>query len=188
MRHDDLKMEIMSLCAQAFSPGAVRIEPKINTYRGAPAGGLAADAPELRGDISTHGFWTRGKTTIYDVRVTDTDAPSHSGQDPFKVLAKQEREKRDLYEEPCNARRRDFTPLVFSVDGLMGEQATAVSRRLARRLSNKWGRSYSTVCGFVRSRLSISLVRSVSMLLRAPRDGAPPRDRPTWDGSGLLLY
>jgi hypothetical protein len=105
MQHDDLKMEIMSLCAQAFSPSAVRDEPKINTYHDAPAGGLEAEASELRGDISTHRFWTRGNTTIFDVRVTDTDAPSHSGQDPFKVLAKQEREKRDLYEGPCNARR-----------------------------------------------------------------------------------
>lgn len=188
MRHDDLKMEIMSLCAQAFSPGAVRDEPKINTYREPTADGPAQAQAELRGDISAHGFWTRGKTTIFDVRVTDTDAPSHSGQDPYKVLAKQERAKRDVYAAPCAERRRDFTPLVFSVDGLMGEKATEVSRRLACRLSKKWGRSYSTVCGFVRSRLSISLVRSVSMLLRAPRDGAPPRDRPTWDGSGLLLY
>ena len=90
---------------------------------------------ELRGDISTYGFWKDRRTTIFDVRVTDTDAPSHQNRDPKKVLATQELTKRNLYELPCRQRRRDFTPLVFSIDGLMGQQAISASRQLARKLS-----------------------------------------------------
>jgi hypothetical protein len=40
---------------------------------------------------------------IFDIHVTDTDAPSYRGQDPHKVLANQEKEKKDKYVEPCLA-------------------------------------------------------------------------------------
>ncbi|GAX18236.1 hypothetical protein FisN_31Hu011 [Fistulifera solaris] len=156
LRHDDVKNEFMSLCAQAYGPKAVRNEPTIHTY--STDNRNAQKEQELRGDISIYGFWSDRKTTIFDVRVTDTDAPSHKNRDPMNVLASQELEKRRLYGQPCMDRRRDFTPLVFSVDGLMGKQAVAASRQLARKLQKKWKRPYSEIGGFIRSRLSLSLV------------------------------
>ena len=75
----------------------------------------AEPTPELRGDIACHGFWTRGTTAIFDVRVTDTDAPSNRNSAPAKVLLRHEKEKKDKYGALCIARRRTFTPLVFSV-------------------------------------------------------------------------
>jgi hypothetical protein len=76
--------------------------------------------PELRGDVATHGLWRRGTfLAIFDIRVTDTDAPaSNRGLDPAKILKKHEKEKQAKYLEACLARRYHFTPLVFSVDGL----------------------------------------------------------------------
>ena len=82
-----------------------------------------------RGNVSVRGFWKRGATTIFDVRVTDTDAPSSRGTDPKKVLQRHENEKKDKYQAACAERRRHFTPLVFSVDGMRGAEATAASRR-----------------------------------------------------------
>ena len=185
LRHDDLKHEFMSLCAQAYGPRSVRNEPSINTF----SADNLTQAKELRGDISVYGFWNNRKTTIFDVRVTDTDQPSYKKRDPEKVLASQEIAKRRVYEPPCNDRRRDFTPLVFSIDGLMGKEAVSASRQLAKKLAGKWNRPYSVVCGYIRSRLSISLVRSVSMLLRNPRDGMVNRTSPHWEsGTALTLY
>jgi hypothetical protein len=89
----------------------------------------------------------------------------------------------------CIARRRTFTPLVFSIDGLLGKEATAASKRLASSLAGKWKRSYSEVCGFVRSRLSIALIRSSSRCLRADRNPILRFHPPIWDsGTGLGLY
>ncbi|KAI2492332.1 hypothetical protein MHU86_22238 [Fragilaria crotonensis] len=145
--------------------------------------------PELRGDIAVHGFWTRGTTAIFDVRVTDTDAPSNRNTAPAKVLQRHEAEKKAKYGALCIARRRTFTPLVFSVDGMQGVEATAASRRLASSLASKWRRSYSEVCGFVRSRLAIALVRSASRCLRADRNPMRRTPSPIWDcGAGLGLY
>jgi hypothetical protein len=188
LRHEDLKAEFTSLLSSAFTPGAVRDEPLIHTYRG-PGAAAAGSEAELRGDIATHGFWRRGMTTIFNVRISDTDAASYSGLDPRKVLARQEKSKKEKYGPPCADRRRHFTPLVFSVDGLLGDEAQAASKRLARALSVKWKRSYSELCGYVRSRLSLALVRSTSMLLRNPRESAARNCAPSWEtGAGLALY
>jgi hypothetical protein len=146
-------------------------------------------APELRGDLAVHGFWTRGQTVIFDVRITDTDQPSNRNTDPSKVLLRHEKEKKDKYGALCIARRCTFTPLVFSVDGLLGKEATAASKRLASCLAVKWKRSYSELCGYVRSRLSLALIRSSSRCLRADRNPTQRFRTPMWDsGTGLGLY
>jgi hypothetical protein len=190
-RHNDLVATWGQLCGQAHTPSTVSDEPLIQTSQDVRAAGAnrTEPTPELRGDIAVHGFWTRGSTAIFDVRVTDTDAPSNRNTAPAKVLQRHEAEKKAKYGALCIARRRTFTPLVFSVDGMQGVEATAASRRLASSLASKWKRSYSEVCGFVRSRLSIALVRSASRCLRADRNPMRRTPSPIWDcGTGLGLY
>ena len=43
---------------------------------------------------------------------------SYSNQASEKVLELVAKEKREKYEEACTERRRDFTPMVYSVDGM----------------------------------------------------------------------
>jgi hypothetical protein len=192
LRHNDVAAEWHHLCARALTPAAVSDEPLIHHSRDGAAGTGAPGTeirPEIRGDVAVHGFWRRGATAIFDIRVTDTDAPSYRGMAPKKVLEKHEKEKKDKYVEPCLARRRTFTPLVFSVDGLRGTEAEAASKRLASRLAAKWKRTYSEVCGFVRSRLALTLVRTTSLCLRGARDPTARASHATWDtGTGLTLY
>jgi hypothetical protein len=189
LRHNDLVAEWHELSAQALTPSAVSDEPLIHSGQGGNGIRAAGTDPELRGDVAVHGFWRRGATAIFDVRITDTDAPTYRHQDPQKVLEKHEKEKKQKYNLACQARRRQFTPLVFSVDGLRGAEADAASRRLASRLAAKWKRTYSEVCGFVRSRLSVALVRTTSLCLRGSRDPTPRPSHATWDsGTGLSLY
>jgi hypothetical protein len=144
-----------------------------------------------RGDLAVHGFWTRGQTAIFDVRITDTDQPSNRNTAPTKVLLRHEKEKKDKYGALCIERRRTFTPLVFSVDGLLGKEAKATSKRLASSLAAKWKRSYSEICGFIRSRLSIALLRSSRRCLSADRNPTHRFHPPIWDSgtsTGLGLY
>ena len=145
---------------------------------------------ELLGDLGVHGFWRRGTTAIFDIRVTDTDAAGYRRKDPAKVLADQEKAKKKKYGEACQEAHRHFTPLVFSVDGMEGAEATAARKRLASRLAAKWGRNYSQVCGFVRSRLAMALARSTSRCLRGTRDTRHRINQPLdWVAhSGIRLY
>ena len=197
-RHNDLAKEWSALCSQALTPTAVTAEPLIHSGRTAApeansdshSNSNANNHPDARGDVGAHGFWSRQRTTIFDIRITDTDAPSQRGTAPTKILARHEREKKAKYLQACLDRRQDFSPLVFSVDGLRGAEANAASKRLAALLSGKWRRTYSQVCGFVRSRLSIALARSASMCLRGCRDPTARSRHYTWEagGAGLHLY
>jgi hypothetical protein len=190
-RHNDLVTTWGQLCGQALTPSSISDEPLIQISRDIPVAGtnLTTPSPELRGDLAVHGFWAKGQTAIFDVRITDTDQPSNRKIDPSKVLLRHEKEKKNKYVDLCIARRRTFTPLVFSVDGLQGKEATAASKRLATCLASKWKRSYSEICGFVRSRLSIALVRSSSRCLRGDRNPSQRFHIPIWEsGTGLGLY
>ena len=187
-RHEELAGEWHQLCAQALTPSSVSDEPTISQYQNEDDGENNR-VPELRGDVSAHGFWTRGTTAIFDIRVTDTDAASYKNTDPTTVLKRQEREKKDKYAEACRQAHMHFTPLVFSVDGLEGGEATAARKRLASRLAAKWKRQYSQVCGFVRCRLSFTLIRSASRCLRGTRNHIQRPQSIDWaQNAGMRLY
>jgi hypothetical protein len=108
-----------ALCAQALTPSQVTDEPLIPQSRIAVdcANGNVrmVDPPERRGDVAAHGFWKRGVTAIFDIRVTNTDQRSYRTSTPLKILKRQEKqEKKSKYSEACKQQaRRHFTPLVF---------------------------------------------------------------------------
>ena len=141
-------------------------------------GGAGAKGPtrsnvagdEARGDVAVHGLWKRGQTCIMDIRVTDTDSKSYSTTSSEKVLEKAAKLKRDKYAKACLERRRSFTALVYSVDGLACKEAKAFERRVASLLASKWDRRYSEMVSFVRTRMSIAIVRSNTLLLRGARN------------------
>ena len=47
--------------------------------------------------VSAHGFWKRGTTTIFDIRIVNLDAGSLLSMTPEKDLAKAEKKKKDVY-------------------------------------------------------------------------------------------
>ena len=170
IRHDDVADEWRHLCGTALSFGRVEREPRIFSSVGRLARevGTAADTPatgdidgmqttEERGDAGVHGFWQRQRTAIFDVCITDTDARSARGRDYTKVLAVHEKEKKTKYLQSCLQMRKDFTPLVYSVDGIAGCEAHNAERKLASHLAAKWGRKYSEMVYYVRVRMALRL-------------------------------
>ena len=60
--------------------------------------------------------------------------------------------------------------MVYSEDGIPGAESLAAQKRLAALLSYKLKRKYSEMCGFVRSKMSLVIVRSNILLLQGTRD------------------
>ena len=60
--------------------------------------------------------------------------------------------------------------MVYSVDGIPGADALSAQKRLAALLSYKLKWEHLEVCGFVRGRMSLAIVRSNSLLLCGPCD------------------
>ena len=54
---------------------------------------------------------------------------------PEKDLAKAENENKDLYPQACLERRKTFTPMVYSADGIPRAEALAAQKRLAALIS-----------------------------------------------------
>jgi len=199
IRHDDVADEWRYLCGTALSFGRVEREPRIYSSVGrlVREAGEAAETPAAgardemqttgeRGDAGVHGFWQRQRMAFFDVRITDTDARSARGRDYTKILAAHEKEKKDKYLDPCHQMRKDFTPLVYTVDGIAGREARNAERRLAAHLGIKWKKGYSEMVHYVRVRMALAVVRANSLLLRGSRDRQQPPRPCIADGSALL--
>ena len=131
------------------------------------------------------GFWQRGRQTVFDVRITDTRARSHQGRGHEKVLAAQEKEKKDKYLRSCLEQRKDFTPMVYSVEGIPGREARNAEKHLATLLAAKWRRPRAQMVFYVRVRMALAVVRANSLLFRGSRDRAKARPPLVRDGAAL---
>jgi hypothetical protein len=104
-----------------------------------------------------------------------TPNPTASKLNPAKVLEAVAREGEETKElEACLERRRHFAPSLCSVDGLLGREAKTFAKRLLRivfasKLSSKWEKSYSQICGYVTARLSVAIVRATHLWMRGSR-------------------
>ena len=67
---------------------------------------------ELRSDVSSHGFWKRGTTTVFDIIIANLDKGSYLRMTPKKALAKSDKEKIDPHLQACLERRSTFTSVV----------------------------------------------------------------------------
>ena len=188
IRHDELGREFATMAKDAKTPAYVRREPRITRsgeqrqVRNANAAGSNSTSSQTRsredrtrGDVSVYGFYAPGTECVIDVRVTDTSAKSYRKKDPRKVLAAQEKEKKDKYLRKCLERRKHFTPLVFSVDGMAGREAKKAMKHLASMLAEKWERPHGQMVHFVKTKMAISLCRSVTLMLRGGRIRGPER-------------
>ena len=105
---------------------------------------------------------------MFDIRIFNLGGGSYLRMTSEKALEKAEKEKKDLYLQACLERRRTFTPMVYSTDRIPGAEALAAQNILAALLIYKLKRECSEMCGFVRARVSLAIVRSNSLLLRGP--------------------
>lgn len=158
-----------------------------NTRNNETANGAAALAVvcDLEGDKGVRGFWKNGHECILDICITNTERRSHRNTKPLKVLANQEKEKRKKYEKSCHEQRKDFSPMVYSIDGMAGLLTRGVEKRLASHLAWKWKREYSEMCGYIRARMAISVVRANTLMWRGSRDRRRAQ-RPYIDNGGAM--
>uniref|UniRef100_A0A1X7U883 Uncharacterized protein n=1 Tax=Amphimedon queenslandica TaxID=400682 RepID=A0A1X7U883_AMPQE len=124
-RHNEVRDTICSLASIVW--GQVTREPIVNDSLDSGDSSLIADVAICR-------VWQRQAMLFFDVRVLDTDAKSYLHRSPHSILATAEREK---YFAACVDSHVSFTPLCFSVDGLMGTEAKSFLDRLGNFLAVK---------------------------------------------------
>ena len=206
-RHNELHYGVADLAGKAFTPDHVHDDPLLYSGRARsstkpmPAGSklttpsdattAAPEVTEQKGDLLIRDFWQQVTYSVKDMRVMNTDALSYVRRSLEKCLQEAKRGKKKMYLEACLQQRRHFSPFVALVDGLMGVEATATLKMITSRLATKWRQSYSKTCGYVESRVAITLVRATHCCIRG--SWVPAHrisvQRPHWEyGARLNLF
>ena len=159
-----------------------------STYKeGAPP----PEATEQKGDLLICDLWKNGTVSVHKMSVVNTDANTHAVKTPEKFLQEAGRVKKQIYLKACLQQRWHFSPLFASVDGFLGVEATETLKKLASRLATKWRQPYYNTCGYVKSRIAITLVRTTQCCIQGSRVLAHRISvhRPQWEyGTGLNLF
>eukprot|EP00957_Ditylum_brightwellii_P159101 12109091-Ditylum_brightwellii.AAC.1 len=125
--------------------------------------------PGLYGDLMIRHLWKRQTDCILNIHITDTDAKSYISSSVESVLAAQEKEKKDKYIQACLEQRHHFSPFVVSADGMLGHEASMVFKQISRKLAEKWDCSRSYAANYVKTAMSLSIVRATHCCLRGSR-------------------
>ena len=125
---------------------------------------------EARLDIKAKGFWTRGQTAYFDVRITHVNSSNQAGLPTAKIFRNHELAKRREYlQRVLDVENGAFTPLVFGTNGGLGEECAKFLSTLAAKISKKDDESYSHTITWIRTRLSFDLVQSAIACVRGSR-------------------
>ena len=107
---------------------------------------------------------------MFDVRVFNPFAPSNRQANLTTTYTKHEKEKKRAYGQRVReVEFASFSPLVFSLTGGLGREATTVYKRLSSLLATKWQQPYSVTLNWVRTTLSFALLRASIHRLRGAR-------------------
>ena len=149
------------------------------------------EAMEHKGYLLICDLWKNGTDSVHIMLVLNTEAKSYSVNPPERCLQEAEREKKRMYLEACLQQRMYLSPFVASVDGFLDVEATATIKRIASRLEKKWRQPYSQTCGYVKSRIAITLVQDTHQFFWRSRvtEHRISVQRPQWEeGGGLNLF
>jgi hypothetical protein len=141
---------------------------------------------QLRADWAARGFWEPQKQALFDGCIINADSPSFENSTLQTIFNQRKNTKRQTYSEAAEARRASFTPIIATCDAVFDKEAELYFKRLAVHLSKKWDSSYSQVLSYIRARMQICILRSVSLCLRGSR--TKWRGAGVEDGAGLPQF
>ena len=150
----------------------VAVEPHLQPLTRESLKGASAITQEgARLDVAADGFWgSRFERAFFDVRVFNPYAPSNRKSSLQTCYRNHENVKKRSYEQRIReVEHGTFSPLVFSSTGGMGRAAITTYKRLATLISAKRDEHYSSIMGWIRCRLSFSLLRASIMCFRGAR-------------------
>ena len=147
--------------------------PKAKTARSKYTKSTSATSPleatEQKSDLLIRDLYQNDTDSFHNMSVVNTDTKSHSAKTPEKCLQKVEWDRNKIYLEARLQQLRHFSPFVSSVDGMLGLEMTATLKTIAIRHTSKWRQPYSRTCGYVKSRIYITLVRAKYRCIRGFR-------------------
>ena len=159
IRHNEVRDAVGDLAALVW--GRVVSEPVVRD--------ASVEGEALIVDLGARGVWEPQAMVLFAICVVDTDAKSYLSHSSVAVLASAEAEKKRKYCDACTERHATFTPLCFSVDDLVGDEAACFLKHLGRSVSVTWERHYGEVIRWLQACLAFALVRATNVCIRGSR-------------------
>ena len=127
----------------------------------------AVTSSEARLDIKAGGFWARGVTAFFDVRVMHVNSKCYQSKPTSDVFKEQEEEKKRKYQHRVlDVEMGSFTPLVFGTNGGMGNECQQFLKHLADKIAQKDTEPYHVVITWLRTQILFELLRSIHACVR----------------------
>ena len=115
---------------------------------------------DARSDVRARGFWREGQHAFFDICVTNADCASQEDTSIKSVLRSHELKKKRKYNTRImEVEQGTFTPIVLTVKGVMGPEATRYHKILAEKLSTRSGERYDDVLRLMRTTIIPSPLR-----------------------------
>ena len=168
IRHNGIRNITASLLTEVCNN--VTTEPPLQPLSGKSMTVRFANTNDgARVDIRTRGFWNVSQDAFFDVRVFYPNASSNCSPDSSVYRRHEQAKKREYGLRITEVERGVFTPLVLSITGGMGREATTFYKRLADMIAQKRQHPYPVVMGWLRCRLSFASLRASIMCIRGSR-------------------
>ena len=168
-RHDNIR-DFLTTCLNKVCKD-VQVEPHlipVTTERFEFLSAKTGDDARL--DMKARGFWRKGETAFFDVRVTHVNSSSSKNLDTSVQFRRHEdAKKREYLQRVLEVENGTFTPLIFGTNGGVGEECHRFLSQLAAKLADVSGDRYGTVVTWLRTRLSMELTRASLLCLRGSR-------------------
>ena len=166
LRHNNIRDFETNLLTQVCSD--VEKEPSLQPLDGEIVRGAAEDG--ARPDIRARGFWCPAQNAFFDIRLTNINARSQNHLTTKQVFAKHEAEKKRMYNDRViNVEHGTFTPLIFSLNGVMSPECERFHKYLAQKIACKSGQKYSKVMNLIRTKLSFLILRACLICVQGSR-------------------
>ena len=133
-RHDGVHNLLTSLIGKVYTN--VEVEPQVKPPDNERLNlRSAVTSSEARLDLKAGGFWSRGVTAFFDVRVMHVNSKCHQGKITSTIFKEQEEEKKWKYQQRVlDDEMGSFSPLVFGTNGRMRTDCNCFLKHLAEKV------------------------------------------------------
>ena len=119
--------------------------------------------------MGVRGFWEFQREALFDIRIINTNATSYCTSSIQSLFDDTRDEKRSKYGLVAEDRRACFTPILAKCEAIFDHEAIVYMKRLATLLAIKWSKHYSQIYGWLKARMQVCILRSVSLCIRGSR-------------------
>ena len=121
--------------------------------------------------------WELQKDAFFDGCTLNAESPLLADTSVESLFTTRKNKKNNLYLTAAKARRATFTPILATCDAVFDKYSELYFKIMAIHLSKKWESIYSQTLGYLRARMQVCILRSVSLCLRGSRT--------KWRGAGI---